>query len=290
MNVEPIESEEPRNEVKTLVAQRSALYALLSRLYEKEVDDALLDQMCSMRLPKSTGNRDVDEAYGMFHRELSNRWERTIEDLSIDYSRVFFGNGSNGCNAAYPFESVHTSSERLMVQDARDEVMTLYKAAGLEKSEDWKDNEDHISLELAYMKVLCDRTVEKLDGAYLEDAINLLHSQYNFLTDHLLNWVSFLVGGIEKFAETDFYRAVGRLTFGFLKEDKVFLKEVLEECGIELVDDPLAAECIVVDDVATEFGDFEDEDEFDEFDGLDAFDELGAPEDDEDEEGSEQDE
>lgn len=237
-------AEQPeRDMLAALLEQRASFYGFLSRLYEKEVDKDFLDQMCAMKMRRSTGNEDVDSANELLHAFLSDRWERTEEDLRIDYARVFFGNGMSGVSAAYPFESVHTSSEHLLMQDARDKVLALYRAEGFQKSEDWKDNEDHVALELAFEGILCRKAADALAAG--DDALCLakLVAQYNFLNDHLLNWISLLTGGIERFTQTDFYRAVARLTMGFLREDKPFLEDVLAECDATVSCDPFTGEC-----------------------------------------------
>ena len=226
-------------DLAALMEQRASFYGFLSRLYEKEVDTDLLDQMCAMKLRKSTGNPDVDSANELLHAYLSQRWERTEEDLRIDYARTFFGNGMNGNDAAYPFESVHTSPEHIMMQDARDEVLALYRSEGFEKSEDFKDNEDHIAVELAFEKILVEKALAAVKAEDLPAMAKSFCVQYNFLCDHLLNWVPLLAGGIEHFSKTDFYRAVGRMTMGFLHEEKEFLEEILPDVGAEIAEDPL---------------------------------------------------
>lgn len=234
MTANKVDVAELRDEMLALVEARSSMYGLLSRLYEKEVDSDLLDEMCAMKMPVNTGNEQVDAAYKMLHAYLSERWERTEEDLRIDYARVFFGNGMNAYDAAYPFESVHTSTDRLMMQDARDEVMTLYRAEGFAKSDAWKDNEDHIALELAFEKILCDKCTEALKSNDFEAVRNTLVTQYNFLLDHLVNWAPMFVGAMGKFSETDFYQALACLTSGFLSEDRQFLEGLLVELGCEV--------------------------------------------------------
>lgn len=221
------------NELAALVEGRAATYGLLSRVFEKEVDEDLIDQMCSMKFAVKTGNSKVDEANRMMAGYLSKRWERTVEDLSIDFSRTFFGNGLNGYEAAYPLESVHTSEERLMMQDARDEVLALYRSLGLEKDESSKENEDHIAYELFYMKVLSERCAESLLKG--EDAIatDYFVRQYTFLIDHLLNWVPLLSAAMRHFSQTDFYRAVALFVEGYLESDEEFLSSVLGERGID---------------------------------------------------------
>lgn len=219
-----------------LIAQfegRSVTYGLLARLYEKEVDTELLNALCATRFPANTGNEDMDNAYRTIRDCLCERWERTEEDLRIDYARTFFGNGMTGRSAAYPFESVHTSIERLMKQDARDEVLALYRAAGLTKCESMKDNEDHIALELSYERILGERCAQALAEGDDEVAERLLVKQYVFLVDHLLNWVPFFAKEIDDHSETEFYRAVGKLTLAFLKEDRAFLFGVLSDWGVD---------------------------------------------------------
>lgn len=215
---------------------RAAQYALLSRLYEKEVDDELLDGLCGMKLRSDLENEQIDAAYRLMAGYLSTRWERTVEDLRIDYARVFFGNGMSGIDAAYPFESVHTSSERLMMQDARDEVLALFRAEGFVKSEDFKDNEDHMAMLLSYERLLCDKAAEAAERGDAGRASAKLEAQRNFLNDHLLNWVYLLAEQMEKFAQTDFYKALGLWTVGFLEEDEAFLASILDDAGGEADD------------------------------------------------------
>ncbi|MBQ6453287.1 MAG: molecular chaperone TorD family protein [Coriobacteriales bacterium] len=215
--------------LESIVANRIATYGFLARLYRKEIDQSLLDEMCKMKYPTNTGNADVDEGYRLICTYLCGIWERTLEELAVDFTKVFLGSGMNAYSAAYPFESVHTSARRLLMQDARDEVLAVYRAAGLAKSDNWKEGEDHIALELEFMQVLCTRALDALNAGDEDKAVDLFMQQYNFLQDHLLNWTPMLVGEMEKFAKTDMYRGLGKLTIGFLKTDREFLEDILEE-------------------------------------------------------------
>ena len=140
-----------------LIEQRAATYGLLSRLFRVEIDQELLDELHGMRFPASTGNADVDEGYLRLAKYLSNTWENSLTDLAVDYTRVFIGHGVDAYSAAYPFESVYTSEKRLLMQDARDEVLAIYRSAGLDKKNSWKEGEDHVALELEFEQVLANR-------------------------------------------------------------------------------------------------------------------------------------
>ena len=142
-----------------LTAQRSAVYRLLARLYRVEVDEEFLTELKAMRFPAATGNTAVDAGYRAIATYLSGADAHAITDLAVDYVRAFIGHGIDAYSAAYPFESVYTSPKRLMMQEARDEVLAVYRSEGLDKLPSWKESEDHIALELEFMAVLGDRIV-----------------------------------------------------------------------------------------------------------------------------------
>lgn len=215
--------------VRSVMDGRINTYRMLSRLFQKELDADYLKQMKKMRCPINTGNADVDTGYRLFHSYLSGMWERTLEDLKRDYLLVFIGANTTGHSAAYPIESVHTSSARLLMQDARDEVRAIYRAAGLDMHDSWRSGEDHIALELEFMAIMGHRAADALDAGDKAKASKCLMTSYHFLEDHLVNWAPMLTDAMLKFAETDFYRALAYLTRGFVHEDEAFLEEVLEE-------------------------------------------------------------
>lgn len=207
---------------------RMATYQFLSRLFRVEVDRELYDSLSTMRFPTNTGNCLVDEGYGLICSYLSRADETVLTELAVDYVRAFIGSGNDGFSAAYPFESVYTSPKRLMMQDARDEVLVLYHAAGLGKRESWKEGEDHIALELEFEQILIERAIEACEAGHEEPCVKLMLSQRNFLQDHLLAWYPMMAQDMESFPKTDFYRGLGKLTLGFLRNDLDFLNEVLD--------------------------------------------------------------
>lgn len=216
-------------ELITLFKQRATTYGLLSRLYGREVDEALLQELHDSRYPVHTGNDLADEGNRLIATYLSGLWENTLTELAADYMRVFFGHGYSGHAAAYPFESVYTSEKRLLMQSARDEVLALYRAAGLSKQERWKEGEDHIALELEYLQILSTRVVEALCKGDSEQALAWIKSSYNFIDVHLAGWVPLFTAEVDKFAKTDFYRGLAFLTEGFLETDRELLEDLLSE-------------------------------------------------------------
>lgn len=217
------------SELARIVDQRGKTYGLLSRLYHSEIDKTFLAELHAMRFPLETGNEEVDKGYRLLAGYLSNLWENSLEELAVDYSHVFIGQGIDAFSAAYPFESVYTSEKRLLMQEARDEVLAIYRSQGLDKQSTWKEGEDHVAMELEFMQLLCARTHEALAEGNEDKAFSLLSTQKNFLLDHLLSWVPMMTEDVQKFARTDMYKGLALLTNGFLASDKEFLDDVLSD-------------------------------------------------------------
>ena len=208
---------------------RRATYQLLCRFFRTEVDEAFLAALREMRFPARTDEPSMDRGHRLVVSYLSHADADVLTDLSRDFSGTFIGSGNDAYSAAYPFESVYTNPKRLTMSDARDEVLMLYRAAGLEKLESEKESEDHLSYELEFMTILIDRTIEALQKDDEELAVSYLLQQRNFLEDDLLRWYPMMAEEIAKFAKTAFYRGVGLITLGFLESDGEFLRDLLAD-------------------------------------------------------------
>ena len=228
MTEEILEETLTSSELIDLFKQRGATYGLLSRLYAREVDAALLDELHGTLWPVRTGTEAGDEGNRLIATYLSGIWENTLTELAADYMRTFFGHGYSGHAAAYPFESVYSSEKRLLMQSARDEVLALYRAAGLSKQESWKEGEDHIALELEFMQRMALRAAEALAEDAEDEAVAYLRTSYDFLENHLINWVPMMVTDMRMHARTLFYQGLGQLTLGTIQEDEAVLRELLD--------------------------------------------------------------
>lgn len=210
-----------------LMNMRARTYGMLARLFLKEVDETTLKELQGMRFPTATGNDRVDAGYRMLFDYLRLSWDDSVRELAIDYVRTFIGHGVNGYSAAYPFESVYTSERRLMMQEARAEVLATLRENGLKRG-NWTEGEDHIALELEFMQRMSMRAAEALEAGDEDKAIDALRTQRTFAHDHLLNWLPMLTADMDKFSQTKFYQGLGTLTMGYVEEDAALLEELLE--------------------------------------------------------------
>ncbi len=190
---------------------RANMYRFLSRCYRIEADEKLLETMSGMHFPKAEGL--LGEGYAMLENYLASRGGNCIEELAVDYAAAFLAAGSADGAAALPFESVYNSPAKIFMQEPWEELKAEYARFGLVKSEENADlMEDHLALELEYMAFL----IEKGDS----------EAQKSFIEKHLLSWVETFASDIDKFTRCDFYRAIGRITLGFLRLDAQLLEAV----------------------------------------------------------------
>ena len=215
-------------ELVDFMTRRARTYGLLARIFRVEVDGKFLEELRHLKFPASTGNEHVDYGYRTMYNYLKGTWEDTLLDLARDYARTFIGHGNNGRSAAYPFESVHTSEKRLLMQDARDEVLAIYRANLLKKGEEWNDCEDHIALELEFMQVMSERTAKALKEGKEDEAVEMLKTQRAFVGQHLANWVPMFVSDIKYFSQTDLYIGAGELLLGFVQTEVEALDDLLD--------------------------------------------------------------
>ena len=215
-------------ELVDFMTRRARTYGLLARIFRVEVDGKFLEELRHLKFPTSTGNEHVDYGYRTMYNYLKGTWEDTLLDLARDYARTFIGHGNNGRSAAYPFESVHTSEKRLLMQDARDEVLAVYRANLLKKGEEWNDCEDHIALELEFMQVMSERTAKALKEGKEDEAVEMLKTQRAFVGQHLANWVPMFVSDIKYFSQTDLYIGAGELLLGFVQTEMEALDDLLD--------------------------------------------------------------
>ena len=230
------EYEETLAQIAQVTLRRAETYALLSDLYRVEVSSDFLDKLAGMRFPAKSGNDNMDRGYRLMADYLARPKDGVLLELAVDYARAFIGAGSDSYSAAYPFESVYTSEHRLVMQQARDEVLAVYRCEGLDKSSEWKDGEDHISLELQFEQILCERAAAALKAGDEERATALFRTQRGFLRYHLANWAPMMTADLRTFAKTDLYRGLAFLTDGFLETDAAFLDELLSADEVPVED------------------------------------------------------
>ena len=209
------------------MVNRENLYRFLGRLYLEEIDATTLERLKVMRFPADGDDAAYSAGYKLLKEYLDTCGQSALTELAADYAKVFLGAGSAQGPAAFPYESVYTSHQRIMMQDPRDQVMAIFAAKGLRK-EDNVISEDHIALLLSFMAFLCNESQSVSDTHDSAGVIECLKAQKDFLEQHLLNWVPAFCADIENLADTAFYKGVGKITDGYLRLDGAILDSLID--------------------------------------------------------------
>ena len=220
-----------------VIENRRLMYAFLSRMYEKEISLDLLRELLDERNPflkseslELAGDEKLSRGFETLKGYLKVAARRDLNqvklELAVEYANLFLGIKRK---PPHPSESLYTSQEQSMYQEPRDRVLSSYWEAGVDKTKEYREPEDHIAIELQFMEYLCRKTVEAIRKGEREEAVKYLEFQDRFVGDHLTKWVPQLVSDILESAEVDFYKAIGEITDAFIAIDEKAVAGSLNE-------------------------------------------------------------
>ncbi len=191
---------------KENMKRRAAMYRLLSRAYAREADEAFLEKLNKLSgLP--------GEGYEKLRAYLAEERADVIEELAVDYAGAFLAAGKADGAAAIPVQSLY-GEQRLFMQESWESARAWYARCGLGKN-DADMMEDHLAAELEFMAYLC------VNAEAAE--------QKDFFEKHLACWLPEFIADLDNHAKTDFYKAIGSLTLGFVTAEKELLEAMAEE-------------------------------------------------------------
>jgi len=178
---------------KTLDYQKKLRF--LSQVFFNEADQDLLDRLKSVESLFDTDDPSIKEGLNTIKKFAEFPIDNAMLELAVDYTGLFAGT-KIGC--PLPYESVYTSEDGLLMQEANDQVLRIYRN---EEFKDYLENnepQDHISNELDFMAFLSQKLVDALKNDEEESAKSYLDKQKIFLEQHLLNWVPSFCRDVEK--------------------------------------------------------------------------------------------
>ena len=210
------------NEYTNMMKSREKIYLFLSRIFEKELTSDIILQLQNTQFPSDCGS-EIDQGYSLINKYFMTANVDIEEELAVDYAKVFLAAGKSKGKAAFPYESVYTSTDKMVMQEAWEQVKNIYAAKGLGLKTELADiKEDHIAVELHYMEYLCKEFQAGSAGICLEE-------QREFLQNHLLNWVPSFCEDVQKYSDTDFYKGAAGLIAAILNQDLQLLEELISD-------------------------------------------------------------
>lgn len=220
-----------REERATLLQEKANAFHFLAELYNQRPDKkfvANLKTFGTERIQKMAEMAGVDESvaegFSLISSYINSIQDRSIdgieEDLAVDWTRLFRG-VSPDYGPKPPFESVYLAAGKEDQGQMTRILSSLMSEYGREKviiNKESANRPDYIGLELGFLGFLSEKEAE----AWLQGEEGLAE-EYDqrisqFVKTHLGKWIAAFCKEVEKYAETDFYMGVIKITQGMVDE------------------------------------------------------------------------
>lgn len=191
-----------------LVKSRAKRYQLLSALYRDEVPVQLITAMQNDQFliglneaVQGCGFMDLLSGAQLMTKYLkSGPAEKLYKQMRFDYADLFLNAGPN---PVFPYESPIRSGEPVVMQEPVFELRDYFRKAGVHKNPDYKDLEEHIAVQMEFLRYVMEKGNEDL---YLD-----------FFKNKYCKWVpAFCDQLVAASAPTSFYQGLAHFTRGAL--------------------------------------------------------------------------
>lgn len=211
--------------------ERSNIYGLLAVIYNREPTISTLRQIKNPQFLEVLSDLEIQ----LEDDFLNQPEEKLIEDLAVEYTRLFLGPGKH----ISPHESVHHERDdgdwgRLWGKSTV-EVKKFIEASGLEYKSEYSGLPDHISVELEFMQKVTEREAQAWEGKDKAGALYCLKIEKKFVDEHLKKWIPIFCNKVITETESSFYKEMAKLTKSFIGfEKKEIIKYLSENTEIDI--------------------------------------------------------
>lgn len=216
---------------------RGAVYEYFSYILKLPVTDDFLGLSRKYldvfeSLAEESGNENIAKGTAILNEyvsleEKAEDISSLLEELNIQWTSIFLTGASNvPCSSSVAITG--------MEMDAPwERVMEYYEIRGFKKPADYTESDDHISMELLFMREMCGLIIELHNQGLDENIKDVLKEQYVFLSSYMFDWISGACKNLSEFCEKTPYKyplylAVSYLLRGFLEYDKEYLMQFAE--------------------------------------------------------------
>jgi len=210
------------NDVLTKQLARINLYALISRIMMKEVDEDFMEKLESdeMILSFFPNYQKWEKAKEISKKELIETF------LNVDFTNLFVLH-------LIPYESFYLREDQMLETGGANPVLKIYNEydfrVQLDKAR--SVSVDHIGIELEFIYMLANSEYKALQNGDEKAACEIAKIQKDFLKDHLLQWAPMFLQNVKAEAATPFYYDAASLTLEFMLNDFEYLNELVTETG-----------------------------------------------------------
>ncbi|MGQ9688717.1 MAG: molybdopterin-dependent oxidoreductase [Desulfobaccales bacterium] len=205
-------------DIKKSHQARGRIYNFLSAVMRDEISPELFDKLRGRAFIQALKDfvsqcplADLKGAWGKLLATLEKAGPQDLKAWWYEYADIFLNAGEN---PAFPYASCYVSRQPV-VMGAVPEVRTFYRQGGVHKSPAYPDLDDHLAVELEFMRHLADTIAASSDGA--PETVKLLDT---FRRDHLMGWVPEFCAVLDCSAQGPFYKAMAEVLLVTLFHDR----------------------------------------------------------------------
>ena len=147
-----------------------------------------------------------------------------LSALTDEYTRLFLGPKDL---IAPPWESVYRGTERALFQESTLAVRQWYEQYGFEPAQLRHYPDDHISLMMHFLALLCERAVSALEQEKEEVYRDAMAAQLLFEQNHLLNWLDAYAADMEESETSLFYPQFAKAVAAMIRYDNALIMEIM---------------------------------------------------------------
>ena len=225
-------TEEKREAIELVLSNRLFLYSLTHKLFGREPDAEMLNILTDEHTGEAFALLSEEEGYIMdrtasFLGEIREEKENPafLEEAKDEYTRLFIGPVSL---VAPPWESVYGQKDAMLFQESTLEVRNTYRLFGLIPEGYPHVADDSLALELHFMALLAQRSLDAFYAGKYEDLAADLTGSEEFLDKHLLVWIPKFLERMKGARSNILYPQMCLVLDEFLRKDAGTVREILE--------------------------------------------------------------
>ena len=216
-------------EIEEVLETRKNFYEFLYQLYVEEPQRELAEDLVNERfqLQELTAlaiNDDLSNGFRLLKEYMERSKGREVdalhEDLLEEYTLLFIGPFKL---PVQPYEAWWVSGK--LMGKPLVKLKNDYRKAGIVKSQEFVEPEDHIAFELKFMHYLCE---EALSADTQERVKECLKLQREFLDKHILKWMPNYCDALYEYKLSAFFKGIAKITKGFVLLDDAVISDLLD--------------------------------------------------------------
>ena len=225
-------NDQTREAAEVLLCNRLFLYSLLHKLFGREPDEELLNILTEEHTGEafallSEEEKDIMDRTAAFLQEVREEKQNPafLEEAKDEYTRLFIGPVSL---VAPPWESVYGQKDAMLFQESTLEVRNTYRQFGLLPEGYPRVADDSLALELHFMALLAQRSLDAFYAGKYDDLAADLSGSADFLKKHLLAWVPKFLERMKGARSNILYPQMCLVLDEFLRKDAGTVSEILK--------------------------------------------------------------